>query len=108
MHVMALQGSRPLVLVCSKRGKEIGIFQTGLVVEAGQKEKQNVMTVKKPISAAAIDPRDSNLVYLLHEDCTISANSINLAQHTLTELWQHSLASSSAATEARIDLCRVP
>ena len=92
IYVWSLQGSRPLVYVYAQKGREINVFQAGAATEAGQKEKQNIFTVKKAIVAAAIHPHDPNILYVLHEDHTLSANSLNLAQHSWTELWHKTLS----------------
>ena len=76
----------------AQKGREISVFQAGAATEAGQKEKQNLFTVKKAIIAAAIHPHDPNILYVLHEDNTLSANSLNLAQHSWTELWHKTLS----------------
>ena len=99
LQTLHVQGSRPVIYVCARGGREVSVFLTGMSSEAAQKERQSVYTVRKGVVATAIHPHDPHILYLLMEDSSLSAYSLNLQQHSLTELWNHSLSQRTTRLE---------
>jgi len=66
-------------------------------VDAKAKDKQGVSeTVKKGMVALAAHPLEASVVFQLHEDSSMSASSLDVAQRTLLPLWQFALRETSS------------